>query len=287
MTPTREQIRRAYIDACYQEIDALKPGNVHRFADGHRMSAEQFFESAQASSQAVTDPALSTGLRILAAVRETRRKVETNTNLGILLLCVPLARAAENGELNLQAQLESVLDKLDVDDARNVFLAIMLAQPGGLGSAPKHDVSTVPQVSLLEAMGEAADRDMIARQYVTGFADIFDGGLKAYKAAVDRDEREMWPVVFTYLHFLSAFPDSHIVRKHGDAIARKTQKEAQQILPRVEALNNGKEREKLLLAFDAQLKGDNINPGTSADLTVATLFAFYLNLVLHNDEVNA
>ena len=64
--------RRAYIDACYQEIEALKPGNVHRFADGHRMNAEQFFESAQDSSHAVTDPALSTGQRILAAV--TRRK---------------------------------------------------------------------------------------------------------------------------------------------------------------------------------------------------------------------
>ena len=287
MTPTREQIRRAYIDACYREIDALKPGNVHRFADGHRMSAEQFFESAQASSQAVTDPALSIGERILAAVRETRRKVETNTNLGILLLCVPLAKAAEGGKPDLQSDLATILEKLDVDDARNVFSAIMLAQPGGLGSAPKHDVSTVPQVSLLEAMGEAADRDMIARQYVTSFADVFAGGLGAYKAAVDRDEREMWPVVFTYLYFLSAFPDSHIVRKHGNAIAGKTQKEAQQILLHVEALNGGKEREKLLLAFDAQLKADNINPGTSADLTVATLFAFGLNSLLHNGEVNA
>ncbi|RCW79796.1 triphosphoribosyl-dephospho-CoA synthase [Phyllobacterium bourgognense] len=287
MTPTREQIRRAYIDACYQEIDALKPGNVHRFADGHRMSAEQFFESAQASSQAVTDPALSTGQRILAAVRETRRKVGTNTNLGILLLCVPLAKAAANGGEDLQGGLATILEKLDIDDARDVFSAIMLAQPGGLGSAPKHDVSTVPQVSLLEAMGEAADRDMIARQYVSGFADIFDGGLTAYRAASDRGERAMWPVVFTYLFFLSAFPDSHIVRKHGGAIAGKTQKQAQQILTRVEGLDDGKEREKSLLAFDAQLKADNINPGTSADLTVATLFTFYLNLALHNDEVNA
>ena len=287
MIPTREQIRRAYIDACYQEIDALKPGNVHRFSDGHRMNAAQFFESAQASSEAVTDPALSTGQRILAAVRETRHKVETNTNLGILLLCVPLAKAAANGGPDLQSRLATILEKLDVDDARDVFSAIMLAQPGGLGAAPKHDVSTVPQVPLREAMGEAADRDMIARQYVTGFADIFDGGLKAHKAAVDRDEREMWPVVFTYLYFLSAFPDSHIVRKHGDATAKKTQTAAQQILPRVKALNGGKEREKLLLAFDAQLKADNINPGTSADLTVATLFAFGLNSLLHNGEVNA
>ncbi len=286
MTPAREQIRRAYIDACYQEIEALKPGNVHRFADGHRMNAEQFFESARISSHAVSDPALNTGERILAAVTATQAKIETNTNLGILLLCVPLAKAAESGG-DLQTNLAATLDLLDVDDARNVFAAIVLARPGGLGSAPKHDVSKEPEAPLLEAMRAGADRDMIARQYVTGFADIFAGGLGAHGAAVDADERGMWPTVFVYLYFLSSYPDSHIVRKHGAVIAEKTQKEARHILERVEALKDGKEREKVLLAFDAQLKADGINPGTSADLTVATLFAIHLNLVLHIDEVNA
>jgi triphosphoribosyl-dephospho-CoA synthase len=287
VNPTREQIRRAYLDACYLEIEALKPGNVHRFADGHRMNAAQFFESAQISSHAVTDPTLSTGQRILAAVTATRNKIETNTNLGILLLCVPLAKAAENDDSDLQASVTATLERLDLGDARDVFSAIMLAQPGGLGSAPKHDVSIEPEVSLLEAMREAADRDMIARQYVTGFADIFDGGLAAHKAAADRNERGMWPTVFVYLYFLSAFPDSHIVRKHGNVVAEKTRKEAEQILARVEGLKDGKEREKVLLAFDAKLKADGVNPGTSADLTVATLFTLKLNLVLHIDEVNA
>ena len=286
MTPTREQIRRAYIDACYQEIEALKPGNVHRFADGHRMNAEQFFESAQISSYAVSDPPLTVGERILAAVTATQAKIETNTNLGILLLCVPLAKAAESGG-DLQTNLVATLDLLDVDDARNVFAAIVLARPGGLGSAPKHDVSKEPEAPLLEAMRAAADRDMIARQYVTRFADIFAGGFGAHRAAVDGDERGMWPTVFVYLFFLSSFPDSHIVRKHGAVIAEKTQEEARHILKRVEALNDGKEREKVLLAFDAKLKAAGINPGTSADLTVATLFAIHLNLVLHIDEVNA
>ncbi len=202
MKPTREQIRRAYIDACYQEIEALKPGNVHRFADGHRMNAGQFFESAQVSSHAVSDPALSTGQRILAAVTATRNKIGTNTNLGILLLCVPLAKAAETGDPDLQASVTTTLEKLGIDDARDVFSAIVLAQPGGLGSAPKHDVSIEPEVSLLEAMREAADRDMIARQYVTGFADIFAGGLKAHKVAIDRDERGD----VAYRFHLSALP---------------------------------------------------------------------------------
>ena len=91
----------------------------------------------------------------------------------------------------------------------------------------------------------------------------------------------MWPVVFTYLHYLSAFPDTHIVRKFGLELADKTRAEAAQILAQVEALKDGTEREKVLLAFDSKLKADAINPGTSADLTVATLFALQLNLVLH------
>jgi triphosphoribosyl-dephospho-CoA synthase len=284
---SREQIRRAYIDACNQEIEALKPGNVHRFADGHRMRAEQFFESAQVSADAVSDLGLSVGQRVLAAVTATRHKVETNTNLGILLLCVPLAKAATSGTSDLQAGLITTLGKLDINDARDVFSAIVLAQPGGLGSAPEHDVASEPNVSLLEAMAAASDRDMIARQYVTNFADILSGGLNAQQSAIDRNESGMWPTVFVYLYFLSTFPDSHIIRKHGDGVAEETRMEAERILSQIQEMHDGRDREKLLLAFDARLKAEGINPGTSADLTVASLFALRLIWLLHNDEVNA
>lgn len=286
MTTRRELIRRAYIDACYHEIDALKPGNVHRFADGHNMKAAEFFDSAQASSAAIADPALCIGERILAAVWATREKVGTNTNLGIVLLCAPLAKAAESGGLDLRLALNAILDGLDIEDARQAFAAIVLAQPGGLGSARRHDVANKPEVTLLEAMREAANRDMIACQYATGFADIFEGGFAAHDAAIKRGEEKMWPVVFVYLHYLSAFADSHIVRKFGKRRAEKTRRQAAAILERVKALTKGTEREKLLLAFDAELKNDGINPGTSADLTVATLFALQLNLVLHIRQVN-
>lgn len=287
MTLTREQIRRAYIDACYQEIEALKPGNVHIFADGHRMNAQQFFDSAQVSSGPVTDPALSVGGRILAAVAATRSQVGTNTNLGILLLCVPLAQAAAEGTSGLQSGLAKTLEMLDMADARDVFSAITLAQPGGLGTTSEHDVANEPDVSLLDAMRAASDRDMIARQYVTGFSDVFAGGLSAYSSAVGRNEHAMWPSIFVYLYFLSNFPDSHIVRKHGATIAEETRLAAEKILARIIQLHDGKEREKILLAFDAQLKAKSINPGTSADLTVASLFASKLIWLLHNGEVNA
>ena len=39
-----------------------------------------------------------------------------------------------------------------------------------------------------------------------------------------------------------------------------------------------------LLAWDAALKTDGINPGTSADLTVATLFARRLATILPSER---
>ena len=63
-----------------------------------------------------------------------------NTNLGILLLCAPLAAAAERGGTDLEATLAGILKNLDRGDAEQVFRAIRLANPGGLGEVPRYDV---------------------------------------------------------------------------------------------------------------------------------------------------
>ncbi|MEP9373995.1 triphosphoribosyl-dephospho-CoA synthase [Mesorhizobium sp. KR1-2] len=276
MTVSREIIRAAYEDACRQEIDALKPGNVHRFADGHRMTTEQFLTSARVSSAPLTDSELSLGSRIREAVRATRDAVGTNTNLGIVLLCAPLAAAAAMEGADLRANLRRVLDAIDLDDTAAVFEAIVLASPGGLGEAPKHDVHERPTAGLLEAMREASGRDRIGSQYVTGFADIFEAGLPAVWAAVARGEHGMWPAVHAYLEFLTAFPDSHILRKHGAEIAEAVRAEATSVRREFQAAGDEKTRIEVLLAFDARLKARDINPGTSADLTVACLLVHNL-----------
>ncbi|MGB5800315.1 MAG: triphosphoribosyl-dephospho-CoA synthase, partial [Mesorhizobium sp.] len=50
MPVSRALLTEAYEAACRAEIEALKPGNVHVFADGHRMSADQFLRSAEVSA---------------------------------------------------------------------------------------------------------------------------------------------------------------------------------------------------------------------------------------------
>ncbi len=113
-----------------------------------------------------------------------------------------------------------------MDDTGAVFEAIVLASPGGLGSAGDARRRETPKVDLLEAMREAAGRDRIARQYVTRFDDVFGIGLPALEAALSRGESGMWPTVFAYMAFLAGFPDSHVARKHGDEIASRVREEA-------------------------------------------------------------
>lgn len=286
MTRSREQLRATYEDACRHEIEALKPGNVHLFADGHRMSAQQFLESAKVSSGPLTDPDLPVGRRILEAVRATQEAVGTNTNLGIILLCAPLIRAAEAADGDLSESLGKVLDGLDMEDTFSVFEAIVLASPGGLGSANTHDVREKPTVGLLEAMQEAAGRDRIAHQYVTRYDDVFSIGLPAQEEALSRGENGMWPTVFAYMAFLAGFPDSHVARIHGAEIAVRVQEEAAGVRAALEAAGDEATRIALLMDFDRSLKARAINPGTSADLTVASLLVHSLRFTLHKAGVD-
>jgi triphosphoribosyl-dephospho-CoA synthase len=277
---TPDAIAAAFVGACRDELDAPKPGNVHCFADGHRMTAADFVRSAEAAAGPLTRPGQSVGTRIAGAVEATLAAVGANTNLGIILLCAPLAAAAERGGADLAAALARELEALDRADADLAFRAIVRAAPAGLGRAERHDVFAPATVTLREAMAEAADRDRIARQYATGFADVFGLGLPALTGALPRMPHPRWATLAVYLTFLSRFPDSHVLRKHGAAAAEETRRAAAELRARWEA---GEAPERLLpdlLAWDAALKARGINPGTSADLTVATLFAHRLRNIL-------
>jgi triphosphoribosyl-dephospho-CoA synthase len=269
-----ELIADAFKRACLAELDALKPGNVHVFSDGHRLTTEQFAHSAAAAAAPLAAPGARVGRRIHDAVAATQRAVRTNTNLGIILLCAPLAAAAEADRPDLRMALAAVLDDLDTADAELAFRAIVQAAPAGLGHVAENDVTAPARVSLRDAMAGAADRDLVARQYVTGFADIFGIGLRHLKAAELHACAETWKISAVYLRFLATYPDSHIVRKYGAMVAKDVQKSAMRFDMMLQSA--GWDLSRLtgeLLAWDSDLKARNINPGTSADLTVATLFA--------------
>jgi triphosphoribosyl-dephospho-CoA synthase len=278
------EIAAAFIAACRDELDAPKPGNVHVFADGHRMTAADFERSAEVTAAPLAAAGKRVGRRIFDAVEATAAAVGSNTNLGIILLCAPLAAAAESRPRDLRAALCEVLRTLDVEDADHAFRAIMRASPAGLGRAERHDVFAPATVSLRAAMAEAADRDRIAQQYVSDFADVFTVGEPRFTQSLAASADRCLATVSVFLTFLAAFPDSHILRKHGAAVAERVRCSAAMLQGRAQAARRLDDVLPALLAWDTELKAAGINPGTSADLTVATLFAHRLRNHLAADK---
>jgi triphosphoribosyl-dephospho-CoA synthase len=269
---SESETREAFLAASRAELLALKPGNVHVHAGGHGMEPAHFEAAAEASAPWIAAERLQVGERILRGVEAAMAAAHCNTNLGILLLSAPLAAAAQHEDGgSLRDRVRHVLAALDAADAANVFSAIRLANPGGLGTAPDQDVARPPTAGLRQAMALAADRDRIARAYVTDLAEIFEFGLPLLEQA-GRNGAGANVVTTLHMAYLAQYPDSHIARKLGEEAALAVQAEAR----RHAALWDPAVRPEsfeALLAFDTALKSRNLNPGTTADFVVATLFA--------------
>lgn len=268
---TSASLSLAYEQACLAEIEALKPGNVHIFADGHGMVVQDFIVSASSSAAVIALPNLSLGERVYQGVSASWEAVGCNTNLGIVLLCAPIVHAALAGvKSDLCDQIAKTIGETTQRDAEWVFQAVRLANPAGLGDDSKHDVKAPAKCTLLAAMQVAQDRDFIAKQYSNGYQQLIEEGLSQYQHAYARWENAAWATTAVYLFWLSHYLDTHIIRKWGIDIAQQVKVDA---LAHYDALLNSvnpKQYFSVLLQFDQVLKAKSINPGTSADLTVAT-----------------
>ena len=261
--------------ACIEELDAPKPGNVSFDSPGHGMTAADFVASARCTADVLGTPDLSLGERVLGSIEATHAATGCNTNLGIVLLGAPLAQAAFHADRcrPFRARLAAALREASVADTARVFEAIRLADPAGLGESERHDVRGPAAAPLLDVMREAEDRDRVARQYARCYEDIFDLGLPALARS-----RRRWPggpqaVVSLYLAFLARFKDSHIERKLGAVAAQRVRLEAQRLVETLDVPESSGMNFEDLMRFDRSLKSRRINPGTSADMTVATLLA--------------
>ena len=274
--------------ACLLEASAPKPGNVspeQPFADSRY---EDYLASAAAIGASLAASAtLPLGSTVRQAVEATGHWTFSNTNLGIVLLLAPLARAAmltlgapnASAGLNapaLRATLRRVLEATSVEDASNVYEAIRQAAPGGLGEVPDQDVAREPTVTLLEAMHLAAPRDGVAREYATVFETTFEPGVPALERA--RRDGLSWSdaVVELFLTLLARAPDTHIARRAGDERAVAVSRAADSALARGGV--RSEEGRRAVEAFDRELRDSEhlANPGTTADLTTASIFVVLL-----------
>jgi triphosphoribosyl-dephospho-CoA synthase len=279
----REALKRAYCQACEIELQAFKPGNVSVYSEGHDMTVGDFRMSLDVSSEPITDPAYSVGEKIFFAVRETRNAVGCNTNLGIILLSAPLIHAAQvrqEGQTLRQA-LTNVLKNTTVEDADWVFQAISLASPGGLGDSDQADVNEKPSITLLEAMKIAQNKDRIAYQFTSDYKDIFEFTILLYNSILAKFGNFNWAALAVYAEMLARYPDSHIERKFGPKYSGWVSAKMQEVQ---QALVNTDEPESLLPLLsevDQAFKDKGINPGTTADITVATVLVFFLEQLVN------
>jgi triphosphoribosyl-dephospho-CoA synthase len=163
-----------------------------------------------------------------------------------------------------------------VEDARNVYEAIRLANPGGMGKVTDHDIREEVQVSLLEAMAAAAHRDSIAREYTSRFEITFQLGYPTLQRYFTETRDLEKSIVQTYLTLLSEIPDTLITRKQGSDVSQKVTTRAREVL-QAGGIFSGVGRQKLQELDQFLRSQDNqLNPGTTADLTAVALFVIFL-----------
>ena len=276
--------------ACLLEVSAPKPGNVNRHNDFADACFEDFLLSAVAIGPAMENAGRAgVGQTIWRAIRDARRVVRSNTNLGMVLLLAPLAKAclrvphlprlgtalrntATVGIGQLRESLAQVLAALTVEDARRAYAAIRLARPGGLGQTSQADIAEEPSITLYQAMALAQVRDAIAREYVTDFAITFEIGYPALKDARYASDNLSAAIVQAYLTILAQVPDTLIARKRGADMAGQVSRWARDVLT-VGGVFTAQGRAGLA-DLDRALRdeGHTLNPGTTADLTTASIF---------------
>src|ERR1700680_1761926 len=103
--------------ACVWEATARKVGNVHRYQDFADLTYLDFVLSAAAIAPVLeTASRRRLGATVLQCVQATRQVVQSNSNLGMVLLLAPLATVPDG--VPLPTGVARLLSALDVEDAR-------------------------------------------------------------------------------------------------------------------------------------------------------------------------
>jgi triphosphoribosyl-dephospho-CoA synthase len=278
--------------ACLMEATARKPGNVHPAARFDDLCYDDFVRAAASLGPCLERSrrqGLHLGETVLRAVEATRFITESNANLGIILLLAPLTTVPEGTPLH--EGVRDVLRSTTVRDAELVYEAIRLARPGGLGEVKDQDVSTQPTATLRDVMAMAADRDTIARQYVTDFELVarlsaaMHGRWMAFQ--INEQTRPTWPiaapagppvlrwedlVIRVACDVMAHVPDTLLARKCGERTAAEAAERAQRVLEEQWPLRPSGWTAYQSLDTWLRADGHRRNPGTTADLIAACLF---------------
>ena len=270
-----DNLQNAYLFACRKDIELIKPGNVNIKSPHSDTNAEDYLESSLLSSKELFKPDYSLGERILNSIKITRSKVKTNTNLGIILLCAPIIHACIYfNNLTLREGIKKTLSSSTIKDTQDLCMAINISAPGGLGTREIYDTASKPTVSILEIMNHSASYDRISYQYSHDYSDIFDFIIPRLVFLNKKHNSLDISLSLMFMEILAKIPDSHISRKFDDKIAKKTSNNASDLLKILDREYSPDYLADRLNNLDYEYKKKGINPGTTADLLVASLMIY-------------
>jgi len=303
-----------YISECLQlavllEVSSYpKPGNVHRTVDFKKTRYEHFLASAVAvaphfklaAERGIMISTGKTGLDQINIGEIIKNAVENvdewqhgeNTLLGTIILLTPIAVAAgmtlaeDSFSINkLREKVRIIVESTTPADAVAVYDAIEIAKPGGLGTAPKLDVTDSAskqkiledEVTLFDVFKIASKYDSITYEWINNYPITFDLGYPYFIQQLEKTKDVNTATVHTFLKILAEIPDTLIARKAGLVKAKEVSAQAKQVLEMGGlTTQRGKDR---LWKLDEKLRDatHQLNPGTTADIIAAVLAISILN----------
>ncbi len=260
------------------EVSATpKPGNVDRTHDFEDMQYEHFLASAVGITpvlrQAVSQQGNVGSLILSAVTSSTQWQKAGNCHFGAILLLVPLCIAAGRSDSLKQVE-SSVVDvvrntsDLDAVEFYKAFrhFPVRVSEHADLDIYDPTSLKTISdqRLTLYVIMQMSSQNDTIAAEWAEGFPRTFYGA-RAINQYLESELSLNEAVTRLFLMLLSKYPDTHIRKKWGTEVALQISKEARL------ALEQGN-----LAKFDAELIERRINPGTTADLVIGSLFVTLL-----------
>jgi triphosphoribosyl-dephospho-CoA synthase len=269
------KLEKSYINACRLDIECIKPGNVNLLLGHHDTLSDDFITSYNVTSKIITSSRLSLGEIIFNCIKLTKEKVNKNTNLGIILLCSLFSKSLTlKKNISIKDAIKESVLTSSHDDVLKICDAISLAQPGGLNQHSKYDVDSRPNISLYNIMKMSDSYDMISKQYSCFFENIFEFVLPTFMTSIERIKNIKLAISYTFLKILEKYPDSHICRKYDDKFAKKTSNEASDLIKILDGDARLESWGKKLMSLDNHFKMARVNPGTTADLLVASMMIY-------------
>jgi triphosphoribosyl-dephospho-CoA synthase len=238
-----------------------KPGNVDRCHDYPETRLEHFLASTIFARPALEEAAQGEGRIgeiIRHAVRDTNCHGGGNTHFGAFILLIPLVYGRD-----IPGAIQAV-GQTDTSDAVAFYKAFAMTSVK-MNATDEIDVNDPHaltlirdrEMTLLDIMQHSAANDMIAREWVTGFPLVRRGADLLHQLGPGRQS-----IVDTFLTLLATEPDTFIIKKHGPGVAQQTMLRARGVL-------DGKES---LRQFDEDCIQQDINPGSMADLIIASIY---------------